>query len=75
MSLNDSICAALADFLRERDVDVREVLSYEEEMKYGGYCETCAYEYMVLEITYKDSNNKTKYYTYDGTFAELIRSL
>ena len=75
MSLNDNVCAALADFLRERDVDVREVLSYEEEMKYGGYCETCAYEYMVLEITYEDSNGKTQYYTYDGTFAELIRSL
>ena len=75
MSLNDNVCAALADFLRERDVDVREVTSYEEEMKYGGYCETCAYEYMVLEITYEDSNGKTQYYTYDGTFAELIRSL
>lgn len=75
MSLNDNICAALADFLRDREVDVREVLSYDEETKYGGYCETCAYEYVVLDIMYENSEGKTKYYTYNGSFAELIRSL
>lgn len=75
MSLNENICNAFAQFLRDRDLDVVEVVDWEERTVYDGYCETCYYEYVVVDIEYRDSEGTVKTYTYDGTFSSLMREL
>ena len=54
---------------------VTEILDFEDETFYGGYCETCAYEDVYCYITYKTADNITARYEYTGSFAELINSL
>jgi hypothetical protein len=52
-----------------------EVLDYGEETEYGGYCETCSYEEIVVQITYKDSKGKTQKFRHYDNFAEFVKSL
>jgi hypothetical protein len=69
---------AIAKWLREgeyRGYDVAEIISVEQEERSGGYCETCWYEEIVVEIQYKDSHGDVNSYTYYGNMAELMREL
>ena len=66
---------AMSSLLQSFDLDCVEVVSYEEETKYDGYCETCYYEWTEVVIEYKDSNGDTQSYNYWGGFAELVRAL
>jgi hypothetical protein len=68
--------AALAEYLRDvKHLDAVEVTDFEDVQKSDGYCETCYYEYMACDITYKNSAGKTQVYEYYGTVAELVRNL
>jgi len=52
-----------------------EVTSYDETYRYGGGCETCAFEYTVVEIYYTDEDGASKSFEYDGSFGTLISNL
>lgn len=75
MTFLDNLKDAIGDLLRGYGVDVVKVLDYEEVTEYGGYCETCAYEEVILHITYLDSNANVQKYRYWSNFADLIRAL
>lgn len=75
MSLNENIRYAFAQFLKDRGLDVVEVIDWDERTVYGGYCETCAYEFIEVDIEYRNSEGTVKTYTYDGTFSSLMREL
>lgn len=65
----------LTAWLKGLGKDVEQVIEYDEEHRYGGYCETCSYDEYVVEITYLNSKNKRYYYTFYGTLGSLIREL
>ena len=66
---------AIGRDLRQRGYDAVKVINVEEGMKYGGYCSTCSYEYVGLDITYKNSKGKTLEAEISETFIDYIRSL
>lgn len=55
--------------------DLVEVVSFEEETHYGGYCETCAYEEQVIVVTYKTASGELKRITIWDSFANLLNAL
>jgi len=65
----------LADWLRSKGNAVNSVLSYEEKMMTGGYCETCWYEDWNVVISYADNIGETRQYVYYGTFGQLVTEL
>lgn len=76
MAWQEDMYSALAELLRERyrkDVDV--VVGFEDRTVYGGGCETCAYSYLVCDITYLDSEGDRRNFEYDGSFADLLAHL
>lgn len=76
MNIESVIHEALANYMRGGlDLDVAEVVSFEDDTASGGYCETCYYEYAVVKVHYQNSKNRSCIYTYDGDFAELIWAL
>lgn len=76
MSWKEKMYEALAGYMRDSyGTDAVKVIDFEDRTEYGGYCETCAYETTVCEITYIDSKGKTQKYTYWGPFSELIGGL
>lgn len=66
---------AVADFLRARNYTVEEVIDVEQEDRDVGGCETCAYSYTVVEITFRDGDGYRETYVYEGDMGELIREL
>ena len=66
---------AMAQLVRSAGEDCKEVIDWDDRTVYGGYCSTCAYEYAVVDITYKDSEGFTSVYTYSDDFGSLIRRL
>lgn len=76
MSFEDSLRAELLEFVRaNHDSGAVAVLSWEDDTENDGYCETCWYEYAVVNITYSDGSEFNREYQYRGSFAELIRQL
>lgn len=76
MTWQDDMYAALADMLRTiylKDVDV--VVGFDDRTVYGGGCETCAYSYVVCDITYLDSEGNHRLFEYDGSFSDLLANL
>lgn len=71
----ESFNAALLDLLKDRGVDAVEVTGFDDRTVYEGFCETCSYEYTVVDIFYKDSDGRSKKDTYEGSFANLIQEL
>lgn len=69
------LAEAMAQMLRSRGLDCHEILDWDDRTVYGGYCETCAYDYVVVDITYRDSQDQRHMYTYDDNFSALIREL
>lgn len=70
-----------ADMLRlvqRQHEDAYLIVDWEEETEYGGYCETCSYEEIVVKVTYTCNtcdecpNHVYKYY---GRFSELMKDL
>lgn len=52
-----------------------EILDFREETYSDGYCETCWYEYTVVEIDYRTADGTRKTYVYGDDFADLVRDL
>ena len=76
MGYKEKMNEAVAEFLREKyNIDAVTVIDFDDRTVYGGYCETCAYEYTEADITYLDSNGEAQVYSYSGTFAELLNSI
>lgn len=71
MTFKTKFYAALEDFI---NIEGAKVVDFDERTVYGGGCETCAYSYVEVTITY-EKDGKTLYYEYNGTFADLINAL
>lgn len=72
----DGFYGAVAKWLREYGFgDVREVLDVQQDERSGGYCETCWYEEIVVEITYTDSEGERQTHTFYGDMGEFMREL
>lgn len=73
--LADALTAALESALRDRGLDVREVVSWRDVTRRGGNCETCYWEKAGVDIDYIDSDGDMQTYDYQDGFAALIREL
>lgn len=56
-------------------IESNKVINIEDRIEYGGYCSTCSYESIHLDITYIDYDGVERKYDYYGSFAELIEAL
>jgi len=65
--------ALIGDILRDRQgwKDLKSVKSVDEQTEYGGYCETCSYESIVLDVTYVNVEDETVTRRYQGSLADL----
>lgn len=67
---------AINTFLVENcNMPSNKVTDVTERTEYGGYCSTCSFESIHLDITYIDFDGIERQYDYYGTFAELIEAL
>lgn len=73
--LNQALLDAMRLFLLNHGVEVHHVINFEETQKLEGYCETCYYEYVAVDITYENLDGDIKNYEYYSSFAQLIREL
>lgn len=60
--------------IQNHGIAVDEVLSYEEENYSSGYCETCYYEEVRVNIEYLEGGLRRSY-THYGSFGDLIKEL
>lgn len=70
--LEDALIRYLA---RYESIVATEIMHFNDRTTWGGYCETCEYEKIVLDISYKDTVGHTKTFTYDGSFSSLLYDL
>jgi len=73
----DSLTAALTKYMQDRHEywDVAEVVDFREETRSSGYCDTCYYEEVVIEVTYVDSTGEMHRDDIHDNFAGLMREL
>jgi hypothetical protein len=70
--------ACLAYIHAEVDSDATEVTGIDTSTREEGYCETCSYTTVVIEISYRSPNNTfswPKIHTFEGDMGEFIRKL
>lgn len=70
--IEESIRRWLEDELNEGPLTV---VSYKEDKESVGKCDTCYTEFVVVTITYIDSNDKEQVYKYDGGFIKLLEKV
>lgn len=75
MSIEDAIKEAALGMLQGYGVDAVKVVDFTEEQRMDGFCETCYYEWTVVEIKYLDGSGNPDTYEWSGDFADLIREL
>lgn len=51
------------------------ILDYFDSTYSDGYCDTCWYEYTVLEIVYEAEDGETRKFIYADDFGDLIDTL
>lgn len=56
-------------------LDAANVVSVTQETEEGGSCETCWYEYIVVNILYLDSKGREQAYSYYGEMSTLVNEL
>lgn len=74
MSFKDNLLEAMTNRLDEMtyfDLNGRKVVDYTEREDSDGYCETCYYEYTVIEYEFDDGSS----YKETTSFSELIKEL
>lgn len=71
----DHFKSALKVLLERNGCDVDEVLDWEEDTYTDGYCETCRYTQVVVDIDYYSTQGIRLTYQHKGNFADLIREL
>lgn len=74
MDFKENFYASLAEFLAERGIENATVTRFEQETESDGFCETCYYEYTVVNIFY-EVDGKSDEFNYRGSFSELINDL
>lgn len=52
-----------------------EILDFREETVNDGYCETCWYEYTVVEIDFISQSGERGTFVYGDDFADLVKEL
>jgi len=72
MSWYDEMLGAMSKFVSERINEDVTVSRYEDRTQYEGYCETCSYEYQVIDF-YDQNGNMV--YTYTGGISSLMDEL
>ena len=72
MSWKDSMMKAMSEFVSEEIDREVTVARYEDRTQHEGYCETCSFEYQVLD--FYDGDGKF-IYTYRGSMADLMEQL
>lgn len=75
MSYIENIKTDLCKYLKSIKIDCVEVTSFNDSTQWGGYCETCAYESVCVDIYYTNSKGKGKNYTYDEGLSDLLYAL
>lgn len=86
MTFEDRFNAAVCDYINGRNdgaygsggslVEAERVTYIDQTTQSDGYCETCYYEYIVLEISYIEAGTgRSRIYTYRGDMGELMREL
>jgi hypothetical protein len=76
VTLEERIFEDMKEMLVSRyGLDVDQVTGYNESTRSDGYCDTCWYEYNVVEIDYLDSTGNKHSWEYSGKFGELIQYL
>ena len=57
--------------------DAIEVVSWEDRTEGSGGCETCYFEWAVVDVRYRVASDpdEVRLFTYDGSFADLIRAI
>lgn len=55
--------------------DAEEVISVDERTKFEGGCNTCAYQYQVLDVQYRMVNGDARTVTVEGSLLEVLGSL
>ena len=77
VNLNTTINAAILAYLVDQKYipsDATEVVSWEDRTEGSGGCETCYFEWAVIDVRYRvASDPKVRLFTYDGSFVDLIR--
>lgn len=58
-----------------RDDPAVDILDFREETYNDGYCETCWYEYTVVEIDYRSRAGERGTFVYGDDFADLVNEL
>ena len=80
----DDFKADLLKLVQREKPNAVEVTDWEEDTRSGGYCETCSYDYIVVEVTFKcdrcdEKGHFMSYrdhtWEYQGDLAELMRAL
>lgn len=66
----------LTRYLREVEYwDIKKVLTYSQGIKTGGYCDTCFYEEIVVDVSYVDHAGDVREHYIYGDMGTLIRDL
>jgi len=73
--IEEAIKQAMKNMLVKSGYDVKSVLSYQDETESTGYCDSCYYEYAVVDINYITQDNVNRTYRYNGNFSDLINTL
>lgn len=75
-NFQDLFYDSLAKFVQSRTgIEVKEVTGYHDYGKTKG-CDTCDYGSSYdLEIAYLDSAGDRRYYSYNGSFSDLMNAL
>lgn len=82
MSLNQQLLESMTKYVQSRTTEkVVEVYGYESGLRTGGYCETCSYSEVVVEMSYNVEDEYDRGYgtgrmmEYDGDLGEFIKVL
>jgi len=63
-------------YLGERGYnDAEEVISIDERTAFGGGCDTCSFEYQVLDVRYRTIKGGYKTVEVEGSLSELLNAI
>ena len=73
-AINEAILAYLVD-QKYIPSDATEVVSWEDRTEGSGGCETCYFEWAVIDVQYRVASapDELRLFTYGGSFVDLIR--
>ena len=73
---NSSMRLALKLYIEElHGRRIRKVVGFEEKTKFGGGCNTCAFDYTEVDVYFKDWGGRLLKYSIGDTFDSLVLKL